>query len=630
MRRLTNRANLSLLVSDQLTASLSFGYLTGRTYQAQEQTLMWNLLYGGPQQSANRGFVRAPPESYEAAYTTFQDVVRTMAGAQITYQPFGWLRNQFKVGTDLVGESNQQIVPRLPTAQNFLGATGLGYKYNGQRNGSNSTFDFTTTAERDLRPELNSKTSAGLQYFRKSVQFVQAEGFEFPAPGVTTVSSAARVLGSDSLVQNNTVGFFVQQQLGWKDRRFFTVALRADDNSAFGKNYKVVYYPKASAAWVVSEEPFWHVGAVDQLRLRAAFGASGRQPDAFAALQAWSPQTGPGDAPIVLPAFRGNIDLQPERGEELEAGFEAGMFDNKVSMDVTYYNKRTKNAILLRTLAPSQGFTRPQYVNVGEVRNNGLEALITVRPIQRPSTSLDFSLNLATNKNEVVSMGGLPPVLFNQDFVQRNQEGYPIGAFFERKVVSAELNAAGKAINVMCDAGPAANNAAVACASAPRLYSGQPDPSFHGSFSSHLRVFGRLELGIMTDFKRGHRVWNVDEWLRCTVFQNCEINFYPERFDPKEVAAVQAGYHTNELQPGNFFALRELSATYRIPEQWLTRLGTPKASISVAGRNLHKWTSYRGLDPETGRSFYGTNLDWLNYALVPQLAQLTTTVRFGF
>jgi TonB-linked SusC/RagA family outer membrane protein len=628
-RRLSNHANLSFLPSDKVTASVSFGYLTGRTYQAQEQSLMWNLLYGGPQQTANRGFLQAPPESYESAFTTFQDIVRTTAGANVTYQPFSWLRNQFKVGTDLVGESSQQLVPRLPADQNFLGATGLGYKYNGQRNASHSTFDFITTVDKDIRPELNSKTSGGLQYFRKSVQFVQAEGFEFPAPGVTTVSSAARVLGSDSLVQNNTVGFFVQQQLGWKDRRFLTLAVRADDNSAFGKNYKVVYYPKASAAWVLSEESFWHVSAVDQLRLRVAYGASGRQPDAFAALQAWSPQTGPGDAPIVLPAFRGNADLEPERGEEIEAGFEAGMFDNKVSMDVTYYNKRTKNAILLRTLAPSMGFTRPQYVNVGEVRNNGFEALFTYRPIQTPSTSWDLSLNLASNKSHIVSMGGLPPVLFNQDFVQRNQEGYPIGSYFEKHIVSADLDANGRAINVLCDGGPAASNAAVPCAAAPRLYVGQPDPPLQGAFMSHVR-FNRFEFALMTDFKRGHRVWNVDEWLRCTVFQNCEINFYPQRFDAKEVAAVQQGIHTYELQPGNFLAIREISATYRIPEQWLSRIGTPRGSISIAGRNLHKWTSYRGLDPEVGRSFYGSNLDWLNYALVPQLAQVTTTVRLGF
>ena len=76
-----------------------------------------------------------------------------------------------------------------------------------------------------------------------------------------------------------------------------TAAVRADDNSAFGQNFDRVYYPKYSASWVVSEEPFWKFGAINTLKLRTAFGVSGLQPDVFTALRTFQPVTGTGDSP---------------------------------------------------------------------------------------------------------------------------------------------------------------------------------------------------------------------------------------------------------------------------------------------------------------------------------------------
>jgi hypothetical protein len=96
-------------------------------------------------------------------------------------------------------------------------------------------------------------------------------------PGLETISSAATTSGSDARLENNTLGLFVQQQFGYRDRIFLTGALRADDNSAFGDDYDLAYYPKLSASWVLHEEPWWRVRHVDALRLRMAYGASGQQ-----------------------------------------------------------------------------------------------------------------------------------------------------------------------------------------------------------------------------------------------------------------------------------------------------------------------------------------------------------------
>jgi hypothetical protein len=157
---------------------------------------------------------------------------------------------------------------------------------------------------------------------------------------VKTIAGAAVRQGSDDFLENTTVGLFVQQQLAWRNRVFVTAALRGDDNSAFGENYDFVTYPKLSATWVVSEEPMWRVPAVSTLKLRAAYGASGKQPDAFAAVRTFASRPGPGGTAAVTPQSIGNPDLGPERGTELELGFDIGLLTDRLAGGLTYFDNR--------------------------------------------------------------------------------------------------------------------------------------------------------------------------------------------------------------------------------------------------------------------------------------------------
>src|SRR5690606_22154722 len=128
-------------------------------------------------------------------------------------------------------------------------------------------------------------------------------------------------------------------------RVFLTAAVRGDDNSAFGANYDFVVYPKLSGSWVVSEEPFFSsVPLVNSLKLRTAWGKAGQQPDAFAAIRTYAPVTGEDGTPALTPSNIGNPDVKPEVGEEIEVGFDATAFDERVGLDFTYYSKRTRDA----------------------------------------------------------------------------------------------------------------------------------------------------------------------------------------------------------------------------------------------------------------------------------------------
>jgi hypothetical protein len=517
--------------------------------------------------------------------------------------------------------------------QQFLGAIDrAGNKFAVRRDLTTNTFDWSATAVAGLTRRLRATTSVGAQYYRTQFTTQSSTGLGFPAPGISSISAAAQTSAGGDLVENRTVGVYVQEQLALNDRVFLTGALRADDNSAFGENFDLVKYPKVSLAWVVSEEPFWRFGFVDALKLRAAYGQSGQQPRNLAALRTFQPTTG-GTGSTVTPLAFGNPALAPERGEEVELGFEAALFGNRVGIDFTYYSKRAKNTILLRDVAPSTGFPGQQFLNAGLITNKGFELLLKVMPIDSRRVAWNLDFNVATNDNEIIDLDpGQPTLTFVPLSFGRHAEGHPIAGWWRKRVVSATYNATTKlAENIMCDGGPGA--APLACAQAPVVYLGRPTPKVVGGVTNTVTLFGQLTLHAQVDFKTGQRTLDANTFTRCVSFRICEVNVRPENFDPAYVAEVQTGGGvlniSRFISDAKFANLRELSLSYTVPRSWARRLGASRASITVAGRNLHLWTGYTGLDPEAlipglldtpGQDFY------LDQSLLPQLTSFRATV----
>jgi hypothetical protein len=427
----------------------------------------------------------------------------------------------------------------------------------------------------------------------------------------------------------------VQEQVGFRDRLFLTGAVRVDNNSAFGSDFKWVTYPKLGASWVLSDEPFWKFrNVVDQLKLRAAYGESGRQPQAFAALRTFSPVPGPNGTSGVTSGSFGNDSLKPERGKELEMGFEANVF-SRLSLDFTYYTKKTEDEIVQQPVAPSSGFSGTQFLNLGRVDDHGVELGATFQAIQSKNFGWEIVGSYSTTHNEIKSLGNLPTVIASAG--QYNVVGHPIGSIFTRRVVSADRNPngaplSGWATNIQCEG---AGGAAVACATAPFVYIGQPTPTTVGSVANDFTFFKRVRLHMLVDFKGGNRVYNANDNIRCTGLVGvalCRQNYYPDEATPVQLAemtgtATALGMVDEWYQPGSFAKLREVSVTYTVPERLLH--GFTRASVTVAGRELHTWTNYKGIDPESSdvTNFGATTHD---QAVIPPLSRILATINITF
>src|SRR5262249_46269345 len=144
---------------------------------------------------------------------------------------------------------------------------------------------------------------------------------------------------------------------------------------------------------------------LDQLRLRAAYGASGKAPTTYSAIKTYNPTAGPNDAAAVTPNTIGNPKLGPEKSKEFETGLDLTAWGGRAGAEITYYNKKTTDAILDQVVAPSSGQSGTRPINIGGILNDGWEFSLHGTPISRRNLSLDLGGQFSMNDNQVTSLG---------------------------------------------------------------------------------------------------------------------------------------------------------------------------------------------------------------------------------
>ena len=490
MHRFSTRANVNANLSPTLAVQGNLAFVQSTNPSMPEAAtanfgLVPMIVFGSPASITTRlrGFLRAPPEASETIDQT-EDINRTTVGMSATFTPETWFTSRLNTGLDLVSQKNGLFFPFDPNG--YFGALSTGNKAVYQYTRRNVSLDWAATGKYQAPADILFATSVGVQFYDRTNTTVSGTSQNFPSPGLETLSSGAVTTSGETFVENKTLGGYAQEEFSSKNRRFITVALRGDANSAFGDQYKPAYYPKVSGAWVLSEEGLHIPSVISQLRLRGAFGYSGLQPDALAAVRTYTPVAGTGGQAAILPASPGNGTIRPERSQETEIGFDADMFSGRAGIVFSYFRKRTNDAIVAVPSAPSTGFAGSEFKNLGQVTNKGYEIEANVIPISRKNLQWSIGANLTHVTNIVNSLGGSPTINTGQGFnTIMIKEGYPIGSFFAKKVLSADRTATNTATNVLCDDG---TGKGIACASAPQVFLADPGPGYELSVHSSIRL----------------------------------------------------------------------------------------------------------------------------------------------
>ena len=631
-RRVSLRANAEARLNPRMDLSLSSGFIssTQRLPQTDNNTtgLLSNALGGLGNKAGGKYGYRAFTPDEMLSETVTQDINRFIGSGTLNWRPTSWLAVRATGGIDFTHRLDTDLCRRNECTS--FGTTKRGFKTDNRTNFFSYTGEANATATFQLSPQLSSRTSVGAQYLKDVFDRNGASGSDLP-PGATTVGAGAIQRVSEATDITKTVGGYVEQLFGYKDRLFVTGALRVDDNSAFGANFQAVYYPKFSVSYVISEEPYFPKWTwINSVRLRGAVGASGVQPGTTDALRFFAPTAASvdnADSPAILDSASGNPGLKPERAREYEIGGEAVLFEHRVSVDLTYYNKRTKDALIARIIPPSAGASDTRFENLGAVVNRGLEALVTARLVDRQQFGWDLGVNAAYNTNFIADMGidpatgkPIPPIVGT---TVQQRVGYPINAWFQRPYTFADKDGNGI---ITADEITVADSA---------QFVGYPNPRWEITYTSGFDLFSRrLRLNFLFDHKSGYYQLNGTERIRCESRLNCrgEIDRTAPLWEQARSVALRETPSRTQwgfIEKATFIRLREASATYDLPQRWAQAFRASRASITVAGRNLWKATSWTGMDPEANYFETATGVV-SNFQTAPPPTYWTFRLNVGF
>jgi TonB-dependent SusC/RagA subfamily outer membrane receptor len=448
------------------------------------------------------------------------------------------------------------------------------------------TFDYAGNWDLTLGADFRSQTAWGGQLYDDFIFRLNGFGDDFAGPGDKVIDSAARTEAYETRRNITNGGFFIQEMVGWKDKLFLTGGLRVDGHSSFGSDFGWAPYPKVALAYSISDESFWPAG-FGQMKLRSAFGESGKAPGVFDAVRTWDAVSGDDGQPGVTPDNLGNPALGPERTREFEIGAEGSLFDGRVTYEYTYYDQETTDALIYVQQLPSGGFTGTQLENVGHIDNKGHEFAVNFNAVSTADFIWDLGVNVSTNKSNVISLGGL-----NSIYIGWRNEARP-----------------GLALPTYCHEGlrdDLKDAVGVTPVIEQKCY-GPTYPTHTYAINTSFTMFERLTLDVLGEGQGGH-VLSAAE-----LYQNTRRFVNPLCYDVQDkVAANQTSDLRTEdwarcdraytsygawVQAADFFKLRSAALSYRVPEHWLP--GNMRgATIRLQGRNLFKITDFQGLDPE--------------------------------
>jgi hypothetical protein len=289
-----------------------------------------------------------------------------------------------------------------------------------------------------------------------------------------------------------------------------------------------------------------------------------------------------------------------------------------VGVDLSYYNSRTKDALLPVDVPPSTGFTGTQLQNLGTIANSGIELLLSVIPYRSRAVTLESTISLSANKNELVSFGDdRAPIAFGAYApVHRYQEGYPLAGFWAQQV---QYDASGNVIK-NAQGRPILQDSSI--------YRGPSVPTREIALSNTITLFGNVRIYGLLDYKAGHWQFNVKDWRRDRSGVSWETA--NPAADPDEVLVRQFASQTYvHIQQADFLKLRDLSVSYDLPSVLTGRVGIKRSTLTLAGHNLKIWTKYAGADPEVnfhGDDTFNRNDSWT----VPQTRRISASLAVSF
>lgn len=640
LERMTGRLNVDQKVSDWLSIGMNMNF--ARTYNRRlpDDNAFSNPLQSvalppiTPSRDPNTGLpVGTPPgdigipiyynPQITVDYSKFaQESFRNFSSTYANAKLLPGLTFQTEFGLDVLSQTEEGYF-QSQTRRNQTRATrGLGtnrstfiLNYN-----TNNYFNYT---KKFGKSDLNA--TVGMQYQQSSTRTSFTEGLDFPSDSYQKIASAATISGGSSTeTQFRFLSYFARANYKFADKYLLTLSGRIDGSSRFGANNRYGFFPAASAGWILSEEGFLKgIEVISFLKVRSSYGIVGN------AEIGNFPQLGlfTGDASYVgiggqRPSQIGNPNLRWETNKQFDVGIDFGFFNNRLTGEIDYYNRRSEDLLLNTNLASTTGFNSVTR-NLGSLENQGIEIVLNTQNFVG-AFKWNTSFNFAANRGRVLNINGQ---IITGGIVQlpnRVMEGSNIGVFFAPEYAGVDP-ANGDALFYRNSVNPdgtidrsTVNNANYG--QAQRTVVGDPNPDYVMGLTNTFSYKG-IDLSVLFSAVLGNdiSIYGLGQFSSANaIFEDNQTADQMARWqNPGDITRVpQARYYAGNgnqassrfIVDGSFVRLRNVSLGYTLPKSLLNRVKLDRVRIYVTGQNLALFTSYPLWDPEVNADSFDSNI----------------------
>lgn len=551
------------------------------------------------------------------------DVNRIIGNTQADYKVFSWLNAMYRIGIDYYTEK------RASFFDNNSSDTPNGYVTAGTYNFSGVNSDLLLSTEKDLSKDLKLNVSAGHNYYVKNTYDNRQRGDSLILPNFYNLSNTSKIAGSVYTTAYKIVGAYYDIKLSYKGMLYFNTTGRNDWSSTLAKGNNSFFYPSFNASFIftealgLSKNKFLNFG-----KIRASWAEVGNDAPIYSLRNYYSAITGgvSGQTAFATNRTIGNQNLKPETTRSSEIGVELKLLNGKVGVDLAYYESRSIGQIVSVPVAYASGYDHI-ILNAGVISNKGLEAQISVTPVDHNGFLWETLFNFSKNKNMVVSLPeGIPLLDFETTGVSSTRSvaiaGQPYGVLYGTRYLR---NEAGQIL--------IGNNGYPQIDVLPGII-GDPNPDFLLGIRNTFNYKG-LMLTLLIDIKQGGDVYNGTKNVMCSlgtskITENRDEDYIfpgvnaatglPNTVVIKRKASYYssqgglAGLSEAAIEDGSYVRLRELGISYNMPSKWISKTPFKGINLGINSRNLLLWTKYSGIDPETNLSGVSNSLgrDYFN------------------
>jgi TonB-linked SusC/RagA family outer membrane protein len=466
-------------------------------------------------------------------------------------------------------------------------------------------------------------------------------GKGFPTDDFTNIDNAAEVTSYGGWEEATSyLSYFARANYKINEKYFFTLSGRVDGSSRFGVDNRFGFFPAGSAGWIITQEDFM-AGVKDvlsYLKVRASYGITGNSgiPD-YAHLALYSGVNYAGRTGLEVTQLQSR-ELGWENTAQLDIGLDFGLFNNRLTGEFDWYQKKTTDLLLYRTLPATSGF-EGVWSNVGELENKGIEfALHSNNLAGKFIWTTDF--NLAFNKNTIIDING-PEITPNS--INYVIEGQPIGVFKIVKYAGVDPDNGDALYYLSADNDETTNNYNLA----EKQICGSPNPDLTGGFNNYFEFAG-VDLNVLISFVYGNEIYNgggVYQSANGDWFDNQtadQMNRWQNPGDITDVPQARLGdgngtkVSSRYLSDGSYVRFRNINLGYTLPKSLTTRLNMTSVRVYLGVQNLYTLTKYKGWDPEVnylgaGRSTQNNNIiQGYDFYTAPQARTYTLGINLSF